>query len=360
MNNMCDASALAVLLSATLPPNGASAAPSARRERFAPPPLPRARMWARLPRRLRGQLRFLVHLAQLGHTEPRVSLEIIGVEVVDAHVAILATSGEGAAVGVEGHGVDGAEVAGHAAELLLENLVIKLALELAALVRGSCHLRSVLPTAQHDVLHYRRDRGTVHRRRVLVRLQARQRLGVPELGGLVNRRGNEVRLVLGPVQVTNVLPVRLLLLDNLHLLGVPDAQVAVLTARVERLIAVAPDCARDAAVDLALHRGRGLCLRVLVLDVVRELQDVDRRGRLHEWVRGEQRHLVAAAVLHVTRGRVEALEAEELLPRVLVEVPDLHLAVRAGGEDARGLLVDVARPHGTVVPNERAQPPAVV
>ena len=44
--------------------------------------------------------------------------EVVEVQVVQAHVAVLAAGGKGAAVGVEGERVDGAEVALDAAELV--------------------------------------------------------------------------------------------------------------------------------------------------------------------------------------------------------------------------------------------------
>jgi hypothetical protein len=60
--------------------------------------------------------------------------EVLGVEVMDAHVAVLAAAREGAPVGVEGDRVDGAEVPLDLADLRLVNLVEECCLHSAARV----------------------------------------------------------------------------------------------------------------------------------------------------------------------------------------------------------------------------------
>lgn len=59
--------------------------------------------------------------------------EVVEVEVVQAHVAVLTARREAAAAGAEGHGVDGAEVAAHVTKLLLVDLVEEARLEAAGL-----------------------------------------------------------------------------------------------------------------------------------------------------------------------------------------------------------------------------------
>ena len=55
--------------------------------------------------------------------------EVLGVEVVDADVTVLAARCEGAPVGVEGDGVDGAKVPFHLADFRLVDFVEECCLE---------------------------------------------------------------------------------------------------------------------------------------------------------------------------------------------------------------------------------------
>lgn len=58
-------------------------------------------------------------------------IEIALVEMMHAHVAILATAGVAAALGIDGDGVEGPEVALDAADLVLEDAVVEARFELA-------------------------------------------------------------------------------------------------------------------------------------------------------------------------------------------------------------------------------------
>ena len=109
-------------------------------------------------------------------------VEVALVEVVDAHVAVLAAGAVALARRVGGHGVERAEVAAHAAHLLLEDLVVEARLELALARRRARHVHGGLAAAEdHEVLLHR-DGGAVHGRVGGVGLEDFEVAGRDELG----------------------------------------------------------------------------------------------------------------------------------------------------------------------------------
>mmetsp|Transcript_11058 Transcript_11058/g.22832 ORF Transcript_11058/g.22832 Transcript_11058/m.22832 type:complete len:212 (-) Transcript_11058:428-1063(-) len=133
---------------------------------------------------------------------PSVSLEgeILRVEVVDAHVAILAAAREAPPVGVEHERVHGPEVTLHVADLRLEDLVVEQRLELAAAARRRRHFVRRLAARHHNVVHERGDGGAVNGAVCLVGLDRLQRrrvvqrgahvLGCCDEGHLIEREGD--------------------------------------------------------------------------------------------------------------------------------------------------------------------------
>lgn len=77
--------------------------------------------------------------------------------MVHADVAVLAARGVALAGGVGGDGVEGAEVAPDAADLVLEDLVVEAGLELALAGRGAGDVHGGLAAAEDDEVLARGD-----------------------------------------------------------------------------------------------------------------------------------------------------------------------------------------------------------
>lgn len=88
-------------------------------------------------------------------------IEVALVEVVDTDVAVLSAACVALAGRVGGDGVEGAEVAPHAADLVLEDLVVEAGLELALSRGGSGDVHGGLATAEDDEVLLGGDGGAV-------------------------------------------------------------------------------------------------------------------------------------------------------------------------------------------------------
>mmetsp|Transcript_28302 Transcript_28302/g.84553 ORF Transcript_28302/g.84553 Transcript_28302/m.84553 type:complete len:203 (+) Transcript_28302:100-708(+) len=146
--------------------------------------------------------------ARLGHLL-LVRLKVLLVEVVYPDVAVLAAGGVRAAVRREGERVDGAEVASDAAELLPEGVVEEERLELALLRGGRRDGHGVLPSSGDEVraVGQRRDGGRVERPLRVEGVEEAEGLGLEEADELVGAGGAEERLVVGELEVGDLLGV---------------------------------------------------------------------------------------------------------------------------------------------------------
>lgn len=123
------------------------------------------------------------------------------VEMVDAHVAVLTTTGVALARGVGGDCVEGTEVATDTADLVLEDLVVEAGLEFT-LARGrGGDIHGGLATTQNHKVLLRGHGGTVQRRVGGVGLEHLQVAGGDQLGRLVFGGGDEVGAVLRPLKI---------------------------------------------------------------------------------------------------------------------------------------------------------------
>ena len=99
----------------------------------------------------------------------------------------------------------GSEVAPHAADLVLEDLVVEAGLELALASAGGGDVHGGLATAENDVVLLGSDTGAVERGVGGVGLQELEVAGGHEAGGLILGGGDEVSPVGRPLQVGDLL-----------------------------------------------------------------------------------------------------------------------------------------------------------
>ena len=96
-------------------------------------------------------------------------------------------------------------MAPHAADLVLEDLVVEAGLELALASAGGSDVHGGLATAEDDVVLLGGDAGAVERGVGGVGLKELEITGGHEAGGLVLRGGDEVGPVGRPLQVGHLL-----------------------------------------------------------------------------------------------------------------------------------------------------------
>jgi hypothetical protein len=108
-------------------------------------------------------------------------VEVALVEVVDTDVAVLTTAGVALARGIGGDGVEGTEVASHAADLVLEDLVVESSLKLTLASRGLGDFHGGLATSEDDKVLLGGDGGAVERCVGRVVLEDLEVLGGDEL-----------------------------------------------------------------------------------------------------------------------------------------------------------------------------------
>mmetsp|Transcript_727 Transcript_727/g.2240 ORF Transcript_727/g.2240 Transcript_727/m.2240 type:complete len:288 (-) Transcript_727:244-1107(-) len=257
-----------------------------------------------------------------------LSGEVIGVKMVDPHVAILTSARITPAMRGHLQGVDGSKVALDGAELVLEHHVEEDSVELAHLAacRGDRH--GVLATADHHVrcLREGRDVRRIQRAVGLVHLEGLQGLEVEQARRAVFGGGDEERVVPRDLNVDNLAAV--LALNDARLLArlrVPLADGRVVAAADDRFVEGPP----DGPVDLA-RVPRDLQQRLFRLpvprlhDVGRQLEHVDRGVVPHDVVQRRDEFAVPEGeVDRAHRGRV--LEGEEHLARA--HVPELGAVV---------------------------------
>jgi len=88
-------------------------------------------------------------------------VEIALVELVHTNVTVLTSTGIALAGGVGSDGIEGTEVATHATNLVLKDLVVKTSLELALSGRGGCDIHGGLATTEDDEILLGGNRGAV-------------------------------------------------------------------------------------------------------------------------------------------------------------------------------------------------------
>jgi len=130
-----------------------------------------------------------------------LEVEVVFVELVHPHVSILTAASISLTVGSEHDGVDGAEVALHPPELLLEHHVEEPSLELAHPAAGGGDLHGVLAAAKDDVVEDGRHGGGVHWTLRHVPLHHGEVVGVEEHGAAILGGGEEGAPVLAGLHV---------------------------------------------------------------------------------------------------------------------------------------------------------------
>mmetsp|Transcript_8037 Transcript_8037/g.23586 ORF Transcript_8037/g.23586 Transcript_8037/m.23586 type:complete len:259 (-) Transcript_8037:444-1220(-) len=176
--------------------------------------------------------------------------EVVFVEVLDAHVAILAAAC--VALAVRGHlqRVDGPKVALDGAELVLEDEVKEDGVELAHLRICRRHAHRVLSAAHHHVrrLLVGRDVRRVERAVRGVHFEALEGVHVEELGRAILGGGDEEGVVPRELDVDNLARVRVDLVDLLASVGVPDPDGGIVTAGDNSFVKGTPEGPVDLAV----------------------------------------------------------------------------------------------------------------
>ena len=117
------------------------------------------------------------------------------VEVVDAHVTVLAATGVALARGVGGDCVEGTEMASDAANLVLEDLVVEASLKFTLARGGSGDIHGGLTTTQNHEVLLRGHGGAVEGCVGGVGLEHLEVAGGNQLGRLVLGGGDEVGAV---------------------------------------------------------------------------------------------------------------------------------------------------------------------
>ena len=277
-----------------------------------------------------------------------LELKVGRIEVVHTHVTVLAAGAVALASGVDGDVVEGTEVATHATDLLLEDLVVEARFEFT-LARGSgCDVHGSLATAEDDeLLGLRGDGGRVEGCVGDVGLEDLHGVCVVQLGGLVLAGGQEVGAVGAPLQVRDlqVCVVREDVCEHLAGLGVPLGDAAVLVARHDVLgeVGEAGDSDTGQFVDDDAERGLvGLLGAGGLVDVVDD--DV---AELAGTLLGHAQQLLAVL------GELDALDRGQVVPGLEqlagLHLPQAHCVVGAAGREQAGVRVYVDGPEGTDV-----------
>lgn len=218
------------------------------------------------------------------------------VKMVNTDVAILSTAGVALARGVDGDGVEGTEVASHATNLVLEDLVVETGFEFTLSSGSTGDIHGGLTTAQDNKVLLGGDGGAVQGSigdvvlqhgeiagsnelcqlvSILLTLQLclLVRMVVTYLGGLVLASSDEVGAVGSPLQVDNGL-VEFVdgdVIQEVAGLAVVLADTTILVSSNDVLAHVAPSCNRG--LGFVADNGQSLLVALLGLDVGVDIDD---------------------------------------------------------------------------------------
>lgn len=268
--------------------------------------------------------------------------------MVHTHVTVLTAGAVALARGVDGDVVEGTEVAAHATDLLLEDLVVEAGLEFTLASGGGGDVHGGLATAEDNVaLGVRGDGGGVEGRVGDVGLEDFHGAGVVQLGLLVLAGGQEVGAVGAPLQVgdLHVGVVREDVGDELAGLGVPLGDAAVLVAG-DDVVGEVGEAGNGDTGQLVDDDAQGRLVGLLGVGVLVDVVDYD-VGELTGTLLGHAQQL-----LSILR-ELHALDRGQVVPCLQqlagLHLPQSHGVVSTAGREQAGARVDVDGPEGTNV-----------